>query len=112
MKKVLVILLLSAGLILTGVYGLRTLKSYRLLQQAKQQVDNPVLLRSWMTIPYLAQKYNVPEAHLYAALDIPAEGNDKHSLHYIRKNYFDDDVQALLMTVQTAIADYNESGQH
>ena len=106
MKKALAIGLLSVGLILTGVYGVRAVKTYLIIRHSESSVANPVVLKRWMTIPYLSKTYNVPKAYLYQAINVPAEGNDSHSLRYFRKNYYDGDLKSILLAVQLAIADY------
>nr|CAA6829208.1 MAG: Unknown protein [uncultured Thiotrichaceae bacterium] len=111
MKKVLATLLLSIGLILVTVYGVKVVKSYLALRHVEQNIKNPVLLDGWMTIPYLAETYHVPEDYLYKTLGIPEQGSDKHSLHYFRKNYFNGDLETTMMAIQTAIADYKNVGQ-
>lgn len=106
MKKALAIGLLSIGLILTGVYGVRAVKTYLIIRNAENSVENPVVLKRWMTIPYLSKTYRIPEAYLYKTLNVPVEGNDNRNLRYIRKNYYKGDLKTMLVTVQTAIASY------
>lgn len=107
MKKALAIGLLSVGLILTGVYGVRAVKTYLILRNVESSVENPVMLQRWMTIPYLSKTHNIPKDYLYKAINVPAEGNDDRSLNYFRKTYFKGDIETMLITIQHAIADYN-----
>lgn len=107
MKKALAIGLLGVGLILTGVYGARAVKTYLLIRTIENNIENPVELKRWMTVPYLSKTYNIPEDYLYKAINVPAEGNHSHSLRYFRKTYYDDDLEATLLAVQRAIANYD-----
>lgn len=107
MKKTLAIGLLSIGLILTSVYGVRAVRTYLILRSVENSFENPVVLERWMTIPYLSQTHNIPEAYLYRTLNVPPEGNDNRNLRYIRKTYYEGDLKTMLITVQVAIANYH-----
>lgn len=107
MKKALTIGLFSLGLILISVYGVRAVKTYLVLRHVEESVENPVKLKGWMTVPYLSKTHQIPKDYLYQAINVPAEGNDSHSLHYFRKHYYEDNVETLLLNLQHAIADYN-----
>jgi hypothetical protein len=81
-QLILVVTLALLGLGLTIFFGLRAYSDYRQLQLR----GNPSVLtdveelRGWMTIPYVAKAYQVPEDALYEALGIPKAGNDTLSL--------------------------------
>lgn len=107
MKKALAIGLLGIGLILTVYYGARAVKTYLIIRTIEQNIENPVELKRWMTIPYLSKRYNIPKDYLYRAINIPTESNDKRSLSYLRKTYYDGDIETILLAVQHAIADYD-----
>lgn len=107
MKKTLAIGLLGIGLILTSIYGVRAVKTYLILRAVESNFENPVMLERWMTIPYLAKTHNIPEEYLYRTLNVPPEGNDNRNLRYIRKNYYEGDLETMLITVQVAIANYH-----
>ena len=106
MKKALAIILLGIGLILTVYYGGRAVKTYLIIRTIEANIEEPVKLKRWMTIPYLSKTHNIPKDYLYQAINVPAKDNDKRSLRYLRKNYYDGDLEAILLAVQHAIADY------
>ena len=106
MNKPLAISLLCIGVVLTGYYGVRAVKSYLIIQKVESGFENPVTLKRWMTIPHLSKAHNVPEEYLYNAINVPPEGNDKHSLRYFKENYYESDLETMLITLQRAIADY------
>lgn len=69
-------ILIVAGLLLTAVYGVRTVRSFRQLSYIQQQgLDQGTAsvdaIQPWMTIRFVAVAYAVPEEYLYSALDIP-----------------------------------------
>ncbi len=78
------ILLLLAACLLTIVGGrmVRAYQEVRNEQRVRQGEAIGVL--PWMTIPYIARTYNVPEPDLYTALDLtPSRRNQKSPLQYI-----------------------------
>ncbi len=65
-------------------------------------------IRSWMTIPYVAYTYHIPESYLYHSLDLP----DSYSLHHttlhalsIRYQY---PVNSIINKLQNAILVYRK----
>ena len=109
MRKTLAIGLLSVGVILTGYYGVRAVKTYVMMQKVESSVENPVALKRWMTIPYLSKTHSIPKEYLYKSIGVPPEGNDGHNLRDMRKNYFEGDIETMLITLQRAIANYQVS---
>jgi len=79
-QRWLIVVALIAGLALVGIFGVR---AWNQLQYAKRVAGGEVqvdTLRGWMTLPYIARVYRVPEAELRAVLGLPAQGNDERSL--------------------------------
>ena len=73
-------LALCVGVILIAVFGLRTwhqIEFAQLVQRGDVRVET---LKGWMTLPYIAQTYKVPEAELRSALGVPASGHEGRSL--------------------------------
>jgi len=80
--------ILSIGLIVTGLvlvlgFGMRTVESYNRIQQTKLEpgVADVETIRGWMTIPYIATVYGMPEEYLFEQLRIPPEGYRTKSLN-------------------------------
>lgn len=70
--------LIGVGLVLTVVYGVRSVQSYRQVQYAREQgLDDGTAgveaIRPWMTMQYVSVAYGVPIEYLFAELDIPVE---------------------------------------
>ncbi len=73
-------LALCVGVTLIAFFGLRTwhqIEFSQRVQRGEVRVEN---LKGWMTLPYIAQTYKVPEAELRSALGVPASGNEERSL--------------------------------
>lgn len=68
------------GALLIGVFGWRAWHQWAFearVASGEVQVDT---LRGWMTLPYIARVYGVPEAELRAALGAPPSGDSQRSL--------------------------------
>ena len=83
------IILSILGIVLIGVFGLRTIRSSIRLQKMglKPGTTDVEAIRGWMTVPYIATAYGVPEAYLFQELAIPAEKNQQKSLSQINRDY-------------------------
>jgi hypothetical protein len=62
---------------------MRTVESYIRIQQTKLEpgVADVETIRGWMTVPYIATVYGVPEEYLFEQLGIPPEGYRTQSLN-------------------------------
>lgn len=79
------LLALGLGIVLIVVFGLRAWHQLQFdarVQSGEVQVET---LRGWMTLPYIARVYGVPQADLRATLGLPASGHDGRSL----RDWFD-----------------------
>ena len=89
-QRTLILGLVVAGLIIVGLFGLRTLRIWRELREHRpapgfpevsENIETDVeLIRDWMTIPFIAKMYQVPPPVLYKALGISARGNQDKGL--------------------------------
>ena len=103
---VVVIILIGFGL--TAFYGVRVLRSYRQLHRMPLQpgVTDVNLVRTWMTIPYIARAYRVPEDVLWQGLGIPREGNRYKSLRILDRVYANGQPSVILNRVKDLIHQY------
>ena len=102
--RVLSITLVVIGVELVGFFGLRAYRAY-----TRFQPDAPATalrdveaIRGWMTLPYIARAYGVPEDSLFAALAIPKAGNARLSVKQLVAKY-DRDPQATRQTLQQVV---------
>ncbi|MBI5053096.1 MAG: hypothetical protein HZB52_07480 [Chloroflexi bacterium] len=87
LRRWLPLIVFILGLILVVIFGLRAYRQYEYLQKIESGTFAVESLRGWMTMPYIAQLYNVSENELYAALRVPAEGNASLSLQQLISKY-------------------------
>jgi hypothetical protein len=84
------------GVIIAGLFGLRTLRIFRELREhqppppfANEPIETNVeLIRDWMTVPFIAKMYHVRAHILFEALEIPEQGNRDKSLRQLNEEYF------------------------
>lgn len=82
-------LLILSGLALTGYFGLRVLQTAQELHHMRLHPGETdvQLIREWMTVPYIARAYRVPESQLWQGLGIPEPGNRQKSLRLLDRQY-------------------------
>ena len=112
-QRALVIGLILVGLIIVGIFGLRTLRTIREFRGHRpppafapdaQQIETDVsLIRDWMTIPFIAKMYHVPPPVLFEALDIPQQRNREKSLEQLNEEYYPEAEGIVLEKVKAAI---------
>lgn len=109
-KRYIALGLVVIGVLLVLFFGLRTVRHYIRIQQYGLQpgVTNVENIRGWMTIPYIARAYHVPEDYIFEQLDIPIEPNRRHSLRRLNRDYAPGEPGALVEAVKTAIEQYQQ----
>ena len=88
-RLMLSIALVILGAALVGLFGVRAYRAYtRLHPEALATGTTDVAaIRGWMTLPYIARAYGVPEDTLFAALAIPKAGNERLSVKQLVARY-------------------------
>jgi hypothetical protein len=83
-KRILTIVLIFAGSAIILFFGLGAIRAFRHMDgrgpfngkpPAANQTD-VTLIRDWMTVPYVAKMYDVPQGAIFKNLEIP-EDNKK-----------------------------------
>jgi hypothetical protein len=107
-KRRLLMALLILGILLTGMFGVRTVRTFMQFQSRGLHTDvtDVEAIRGWMTIPYIAKAYRVPEEYLFAHLDIPPKGNRDKSLARLIQEIAPGEQWVLLESVKAAIREY------
>lgn len=119
-RRTLAILLIVIGLVVTTIYGLRSVQSYQQLQYIRAQglddgTANVEAIQPWMTIGYIAVAYAVPEEYIYAELDIPFDRRNQHqTLGDLNRQYRlgrpeAGEAPVIMQRVQAAILAYREN---
>ena len=105
---ILIIGLIVLGVILVMFFGFRAVRSYLRIQQTGLQpgVSDVELIRGWMTIPYIAAAYGVPEAYLFKQIGIPPDGNENKSLGQLNREYAPGEQAVILNAAKAAVRQY------
>lgn len=71
---------IAVGLVLLALFGVRAWHQYQYAQRVASGQVQVEALRGWMTLPYIARVYGIPEARLREVLGLPPAGDDERSL--------------------------------
>jgi hypothetical protein len=107
-SRILLICLIVLGLFLTIFFGVRAARSYLRIWQTSLQpgVTDVEAIRGWMTVPYVARAYGVPEEIIFERLDIPPEDNRSRSLAQLNRLYAPGERGLILNMVKQAVKTY------
>jgi len=105
--------MLTTGLIVVGIvlilfFGFRAVRSFLRIQFTGLEpgATDVELIRGWMTVPYIATAYGVPEEYIFEQIGVPQEGNQEKALRRLNFDYFEGEPEAILKAVQGAITRY------
>lgn len=101
-----VLLLLASGV--TIFAAVATIQAFQGLQQQSALVNSGDVgtVRDWMTIPYIARTYHVPEDYLYQWLHITGVQKPRHVTLRLLAARYHWTVSDLIHSVQAAIRAY------
>lgn len=108
-QKILAIGLIVIGLVIVGLFGLRSFHALRSfpdrppLPPPSEIETNVNLIRDWMTVPFIAHTYGVPDKILFDALSIPPEGNQRKSLSALNREYYPNNNGFVIEKVKEAV---------
>ena len=106
-QKILITTLIVLGILLVGIFGMRAFRPFRELRGHRPppgEVETDVtLIRDWMTVSYIAQRYYVPGDKLFGAVNIPPHGNKNKSLLQLNNEYYPDQPGFVLETIKADI---------
>ena len=109
-KVILISVFLCLSLGATAYAATETVQDFHAFQQQNAYAvsEDVRAIRSWMTIPYIAHFYHVPESYLYQSLHISGRTLPSHvPLHLLAARYHRP-VDALIHALQTAIQSYRQ----
>lgn len=106
--RIITAILLVLGVLLTLWFGIHTVRSFRHVRERgfrppPMATIDVTTLRGWMTVPYVARAYGVPEEFLFRELQIPADGNRNASLLELNRRYRTGAEGQVLRELQEAI---------
>jgi hypothetical protein len=106
-QKILITTLIVLGVLLVIFFGMRAFRPFREFHGHRPppgSIETDVtLIRDWMTIPYIAQRYYVPGEKLFEAVKIPPPGNKDKSLLQLNNEYYPDQRDFVLETIKADI---------
>ena len=107
-QKILITSLIVLGVLLVVFFGLRAFRPFKELRghhpPPPGEIETDVtLIRDWMTVPYIAQRYYVPGDKLFEAVKIPPPGNKNKSLLQLNNEYYPDQPSFVLETIKADI---------
>lgn len=113
-QRELTIALIAFGVVLVAFFGIRAVHAFRRIHEGGFGPRKPPparetdveLIRDWMTIPYIAKSYGVPDQMLFKALDIPETGNRNKNLHELNLDYYPNSDGIVLEKVKATIIEH------
>lgn len=118
--QILALALVAIGLVLVLVFGVRTYRSFRMLQYIREQgIDTGTAdvdaIQPWMTVRFVAVAYAVPQEYIFAELDIPFDRrNSNDTLGALNRKFNlgrspDGEFPAIIDPLAEAITQYREN---
>jgi hypothetical protein len=106
-----VLVLIIVSVLAALFFGMRAVRAYQHIHGSGFRPGSMDVsqISEWMSIPYIAHVYHVPEEYLFQQVNIPAQGNIHHSLKQLNRAYLPDKPGELLIQVQDALQAYWES---
>ncbi len=99
------------GILLVLIFGWRAVSSFRHLRSAPMRplpdAGEIEKIRGWMTIPYVAKLYNIPEEYLWEQVGISPEGNEAKSLAELTVEYYPEHELNVLNKVKVAVREFS-----
>lgn len=107
-KFVIVSVLLLLALAVTVFAAIATVQAIQGFQQQNSLVkaDDVRTVSDWMTIPYIARTYHVPEDYLYQWLHITSVQKPRHATLRLLAVQYHQTVTSMIQSVQAAIRAY------
>ncbi len=88
-----------------------TIQAYQKVQQSHQRILSGDVnsIDAWMTFPYVARVYHIPEGCLYQSLNLPNTWMVRHSTLRVIADHYARPVQAVIQDVRQVILRYRKN---
>ncbi len=109
-KVILISVFLCLALGATVFAAIVTYQDFRDLQQQNAYAANADVrsISPWMTIPYIAHFYHVPETYLYQTLQISSTQLPRHTPLRLLASHYNRPVNSVVSTIENAILAYRK----
>jgi hypothetical protein len=89
----------------------RTIQAYQQLQQSHQRIlsGDVSSIDAWMTFPYIARVYQIPENCLYQSLRFPNTWMVRHATLHVIADHYARPLQNVIREVQRIIVHYRQN---
>ncbi len=103
-------ILLCVALVAVVFTTLGTVRAIQSLQQQHMlaKAGDVSTIRPWMTIPYIAHTYHVPESYLYNSLHISNTHTSKHMPLHALAAHYQRPISSIVHDVQKAVILYRK----
>ena len=114
-QRLVIVGVILVGILIIGFFGVRAAHAFRHIRDGGFGPGHPhpppsetdvELIRDWMTVPYIANTYGVPDRMLFKELEIPDKENREKSLKELNDEFFPDKDSYVLDAVKKVITDH------
>lgn len=107
---IIISILLCVALVAVVITTLGTVRAIQSLQQQHTlaKAGDVSTIRPWMTIPYIAHTYHVPENYLYDSLHIPDTHTTRHMPLHALATHYQRPLSSVVQDVQSAVTLYRK----
>jgi len=90
--------------------AVKTIQAYQQVQQSHQRTlsGDVSSIDSWMTLPYIAHVYHIPESCLYQSLNLPGSWMVRHSTLRVIADHYALPTERLIQEVRQVILRYRK----
>jgi hypothetical protein len=99
------------AVIFTAIGTVRAVQSLQ-HQHTLAKAGDVSTIRPWMTLPYVAHNYHVPESYLYNSLRIPDTRNSHHMPLQALASHYNRPVDSVVHDIQNAVILYRKQHPH
>ena len=107
-QEILIVLAVVAGLVFTVFFSFRLYHSIFSLRHMHLPTgtSDVNLIQGWMTVPYIAKDYQVPETDLWQGLSIPDQANRRKNLNQLDREFAGGKPGVIIERVKSTILAY------
>ena len=107
-QRMLTIGFIVLGILVTVFFGMRVFHAFKKFDGHRPPPQGSVetdveLIRGWMTVPFIAQTYRVPDGIIFKELNIPQKGNMEKSLKDLNEEYYPDQTGYVMKAVMQIV---------